>query len=610
MKDWVTEYPDDLQTMQKRPRNEGEPESASEALVCRFCSVELTTDPAKKPWDRIREHLSSARHSKLKADYNKRTEKKKQVSLYESMVREKEKERECEGAIHDFVRALCYSATSLNQADCFMGKVFKKYCPAARTMPCGRQLEAKYLPEVYRKHKAIMLDMMDDAKVSVIMDESPDVLGRPSVNTLFCFYDKSKGSKEILLVDTSILKAVNSTSLSLLLGRIIQDFNEDWDDLLAISSDSAEYMSKLVRDLQKSQCPQVIHIKDVAHLLHVAVDHALHSATMNDIRQVVIRFGAVFKHASKLERVFQDICHDNNLRDEEITKPPSVVPTRWFSFFKCAVVVRRLWPVLLKFLDSSESCGEKVNELCMLVGNQQKRQFLLVKLVFLIETLTPIHAIQKELESSKPMFHHMFHLVNARLQAEISAKESDDPQFDSNTAMVISMLTAADATRIKSELIGFNKSLAEKWQATCQRNLSQKVCGPDGLWKQGVVLDPFLKSSQLQQFVMYSDLFSLVYDDISVLQEEFDQYLLEPIPDNPEIDILDFWKAAIPRFPNLAPSVLQLLSIPNGSCEVERSFSKLRNLQHPSRSLMSLETLRMQMTLYFNQDIDNHFLAL
>ena len=240
-----------IQTMQKRPRSEEEPESVSEALVCCFCSVELTTDPAKKPWDRIREHLSSARHSKLKADYNTR---KRQDSLYESMVRKKEKEKECEGAIHDFVRALCYSATSLNQANSFMGKVFKKYCPAARTMPCGRQLEAKYLPKVYRKHKAMM---MDDAKVSVIMDESPDVLGRPSVNTLFCFYGKRKGSKEILLVDTSILKAVNSTSLSLLHGCIIQDFDKDWDDLLAISSDSAEYMSKLVRDLQKSQCPQL-----------------------------------------------------------------------------------------------------------------------------------------------------------------------------------------------------------------------------------------------------------------------------------------------------------------------------------------------------------------
>ena len=60
-----------------------------------------------------------------------------------------------------------------------------------------------------------------------------------------------------------------------------------------------------------------------------------------------------------------------------------------------------------------------MNELCMFVGNQKNRQCLLVKLVCLIETL------------------------------------------------IISMLSAADVAHIKSELVAFNKSLAEKWQATC-----------------------------------------------------------------------------------------------------------------------------------------------
>ena len=65
------------------------------------------------------------------------------------------------------------------------------------------------------------------------------------------------------------------------------------------------------------------------------------------------------------------------------------------------------------FLVCNESSGEKVNELLILVGDKKKQTiFARKKLVFPIETLTPIHTIQKELESSKPMFHHMYHLVN------------------------------------------------------------------------------------------------------------------------------------------------------------------------------------------------------
>ena len=31
--------------------------------MCQFCAIEIDVDP-KKPWDRIREHLKSARHRK------------------------------------------------------------------------------------------------------------------------------------------------------------------------------------------------------------------------------------------------------------------------------------------------------------------------------------------------------------------------------------------------------------------------------------------------------------------------------------------------------------------------------------------------------------------
>uniref|UniRef100_A0A1X7UCT4 Uncharacterized protein n=1 Tax=Amphimedon queenslandica TaxID=400682 RepID=A0A1X7UCT4_AMPQE len=136
-KDWVLDYPDDLQIMMKMSK--GGAEESSHVLVCRFCSIELPTDPKKKLWDRINVHLSSARHKRLKESYKERSDKKNQVSLYESVVRQKEKEKEAEGAIHDSVRALCYSAVSLNQADGYLGKLFKKYCQAARTMPGQRQ---------------------------------------------------------------------------------------------------------------------------------------------------------------------------------------------------------------------------------------------------------------------------------------------------------------------------------------------------------------------------------------------------------------------------------------------------------------------------------------
>ena len=276
----------------------------------------------------------------MKENFRKQKDSNKQLTIYETEVRQRQKEKEAESAYHDFVQALSYSAISLNHADGFIGKLFKKYCPAGRCMPARWQLEQKYLPEVYAQHKDLIKQEIADRKVSVIMDKSPEVLGRPAVNTLFCYHSRESNEKSIVLADTSILRAVNSASLSVLLSRVLAEFGKDFKDLMVISSDSAEYMAKLVRDLKMSCSNKLLHIKDVPHLIHVAVDFAIHSESVAD---VVIRFGAIFKHAAKLERNVYQICHDNGLSDEDVCKPSAVVPTRWFSFYQSATTTRRLW---------------------------------------------------------------------------------------------------------------------------------------------------------------------------------------------------------------------------------------------------------------------------
>lgn len=133
----------------------------------------------------------------------------------------------------------------------------------------------------------------------------------------------------------------------------------------------------------------------------------------------------------------------------------------------------------------------------------------------------------------------MFHIVNVSLQSEIS-KYSDDFTLGPETTTIINMLTARDSSAIKADFSVFGQSLSQKWQATCQRNLSCEVSGPNGIWKQAIVLDPFLKACQSQNLSDYTFMFSLV-TDASSINEEFSQYLLQPVPSNPEVGVLEYW---------------------------------------------------------------------
>ena len=84
--DWAKEFPDDLETREKKRKtadNDGET-----VLVCQHCSVEIDVDP-KKPWDRIKEHLASVRHKKLKEKYKKRKDANMQLTLFDKDKRKR-----------------------------------------------------------------------------------------------------------------------------------------------------------------------------------------------------------------------------------------------------------------------------------------------------------------------------------------------------------------------------------------------------------------------------------------------------------------------------------------------------------------------------------------
>ena len=598
--DWAREHPDELET-KKMLGTDGNP--FCEILTCKFCSVELDLTSGKKPWDRINEHLNSKRHKRMKANYEKRLQEGKQLTLYESEVRVRSKEREAETVAHDFTRALLYSGLSLNKADGYMGKLFRKYCPAARTMPGSRQLSRKYLPEIYEQHISSVKEKIARRRISVILDESPDVIGRPAINTLISFYNSLSNRKTVLLVDTSIVKSCNSTTAALTVSQALNNVNKSWTDVLGLSSDSAAYMQKLYTDVKAAYNPRLLHFTDVAHLIHVAVDTALHSPSMLVLHKVVTKFGAIFKHAQKLEGLYKEICRINGL-EEQICKPPAVVQTRWYSFYESAVKTKFLWRFLLLFIDSpSSKDSEKVNSLAELLGTTTNRQHLYTKLTFLLEVLKPIHQIQKQLESNEPFLHRMYHTVAVNLQVEIS-KYGGAFTMGAETTALLNMLSERDGLAVKSDLLQFGKALSDKWQDTTQRNLQDDVVQ---LWYRAIVLDPFLKSAQSPNFEDYTDMFSLVVDDLSDIEKEFPKYLQEPIPSNLEVFILDYWKGLETLYPNLSPAVTELLSISTGSCDVECSFSMMKAVQQPNRSLMTENTLRMEMVLYFNKDLDHDF---
>lgn len=254
--DWCKEH-EDLQIATKD--SEG-----TRTLVCKYCNTEMVTDPAKKPYDRIREHLMSSRHKKFKtASKEAETAGTSQQTLFDMSCRQRAKETEADGVIHDFVRALAYSGISMHQADGPLGDFARKYCKAAKTMPTGQRLRLKYLKEAFDKDMEKIRDDMRDVKVSVIVDESPDITGVPTINTLLCYYSQKNVKKHVVLVDVDRVNASNSYTVASAVSKALLTVGKTWKDVVAVATDSAEYMRKMVREICQAEGIQILHVKDM-----------------------------------------------------------------------------------------------------------------------------------------------------------------------------------------------------------------------------------------------------------------------------------------------------------------------------------------------------------
>lgn len=147
LKSWASQH-EDLQVITSRTG-----EDKMGALVCKCCSMEMVTDPTKKPYDHIWGHLASARHVRMKARMHQ------QPTMFKAYHRQRERKKMTNSAIYVCVKASSECKVSLEHTDEPIDKSARNYCPAAKTTACCSQPRSKYFIEVFDKH---MSDIKED----------------------------------------------------------------------------------------------------------------------------------------------------------------------------------------------------------------------------------------------------------------------------------------------------------------------------------------------------------------------------------------------------------------------------------------------------------------
>jgi hypothetical protein len=266
----------------------------------------------------------------------------------------------------------------LQSADGPLGQFARKWIPVARNMSTNSgHLRNKYLTENFERHTDCIKHKIKNQKISLVFNESLDISGRKTVNTLCSFYDENIKTKSILLIDCSVLKIFDHNSFITLTNSILKTYEKFWSDVIAISTDSASYALKYAQVIKETQNFNIHHINDISHLIHVAVIHGFRSNKMRVLREIIISFGNLFLNANKMNEEFNELLEKKTI---PIKKPQQVVDHRLFSYYRTSLDIIELWSYLCDFINTYKFSSRKVESIKVLLGNDLDKMLVFVTL--------------------------------------------------------------------------------------------------------------------------------------------------------------------------------------------------------------------------------------
>ncbi|KAH9363165.1 hypothetical protein HPB48_011867 [Haemaphysalis longicornis] len=137
--------------------------------------------------------------------------------MEDCLTRSKSHREDADDSTQKFCQALCQTGIPLHQTDGPLGSLFQDKCPAARTMPSSTQMYRKYLPEVYEHDLETIKEAVKNHPISLTIDKTPELCGRPAVAVLVTFYDDEVPGCRTLMADLQVLQQRNAVYIGMLI---------------------------------------------------------------------------------------------------------------------------------------------------------------------------------------------------------------------------------------------------------------------------------------------------------------------------------------------------------------------------------------------------------
>ena len=459
--------------------------------------------------------------------------------------------------------------------------------------------------------------ILRSGRFSPICNETKSCMGRAIINVLAQI--QFRGKIFAFLIASRLLPpsvSANNTILRETIDFALKRLNLKWGNVLAFASDSGSYNVSMMNKLGASY-PHVLHIRCVAHLLHNSVLEALSASPS---LAEAAEFAA---NVSKMLRKSRDVRSrwERELVMRQRTKPsdlPKFVPnyykTRWTALRTVASFSYEFLSGTVSFIVSLKGEMSDVQKKLQSICGPSCDSFFLytmgAKLQALILELDEISRCSHELQRRETTFAELMVSIR-KFQRGIAAHAAAGPMALLETLFgKIDYVQDPFGREFLGEVTSFRKKLKDSFENALDRNFYANGPLVSQLSEALQVYEP---SSVTHGTCDWQDCENLANwwsklpgqrpGTLSELESEFHHFKRNTY--KAVADVVQFWfNRRASSLDTTAQMMLDVLPLPIGSSEAERSFSEQHRTDTKTAAQSSIEFAETKALLYQNRELE------
>ena len=188
----------------------------------------------------------------------------------------------------------------------YLRPFLRTYCKQGGTVPGPDQFRREYLPHVFQKHLGALKSKLVGEKVIIIIDKTTDSREKSVLHILPGFRDHST-----FLADVQYSQNVNHASVAQKVLMALTELGIDFNDVLAVVTDSAAHMLKCHQVALSPVLPNSVHITGWAYVINLVGDTWVHIRELKLVNTLVSLVKKAFKFAGGRKQCYLDFLQQN-----------------------------------------------------------------------------------------------------------------------------------------------------------------------------------------------------------------------------------------------------------------------------------------------------------